>query len=57
MYVHYALMKARQEDLLHTAAQDRRAAQARQARRLRRQRTLPAPRRRLSSLRLHHFFT
>ena len=50
-------MKARQEDLLHTAAQDRRAAQARQARRLRRQRTLPAPRRRLSSLRLHHFFT
>ena len=57
MYAHYALMRTRQEELLRAAAQDRRAAQARQARRLQRQRTLPAPRKRLSSLRLHRLFS
>jgi hypothetical protein len=57
MYAHYALMKTRQEELLRAAAQDRRAAQARQARRLQRQRTLPAPPKRLSSLRLHRLFS
>ena len=57
MYVHYALMQARQDDLLRTAARDRRAAEARHARRLRRQRTLAAPPRRLPTLRLHRLFT
>lgn len=56
MYVHYALMQARQDDLLRTAARDRQASQARHARRLRRQRTLPTPRR-LPSLRLHRLFS
>ena len=57
MYVHYAPMQARQQDLLRTADRDRRSAQARQARRLRRQRTVPAPPRRLPSLRLHRLFS
>jgi hypothetical protein len=57
MYAHYALMKTRQEELLRAAAQDRRVAQARQARRLQRQRTLPAPPKPLSSLRLHRLFS
>ncbi len=52
MYVHYALMKARQEELLRTATRGRRAAEARPSPRLRRQRTMPAPSRRLPSLRL-----
>jgi hypothetical protein len=57
MSVHYALMKARQEELLRAAACDRRAAEARQARRLRRQHTLSAASRRLPSLRLHRLFS
>jgi hypothetical protein len=57
MYAHYALMRTRQEELPRAAAQDRRVAQARQARRLQRQRTLPAPPKRLSSLRLHRLFS
>ena len=51
MYTHYALMKARQEELLRAAAHDHRAAEARQGR-LRRQRTVPVPPGRLPSLRL-----
>lgn len=54
IYVHYALMKARQEELLRTAARDRRAAEARRSRRLR---TMPAPPRRLPGLRLHRLFS
>ena len=57
MYVHYALMTARQEELLRTAARDRRAAEARRSRHLRRQRTVPAPPRRLPVLRLHRLFS
>ena len=51
MYVHYALMKARQEDLLHTAAQDRRAAQARRVRRQRHHAIIAIPARHLTRLR------
>jgi hypothetical protein len=57
MHVHYALMNARQEELLRTAARDRRAAEARRSRRSRRQRTMPAPPRRLPGLRLHRLFS
>jgi len=57
MYVHYQLMKARQDDLLRAAARDRLAAQARRARTPRPHRPIPAPARRLAATHLRQIFS
>ena len=57
MYVHDQLMKARQDDLLRTAARDRLAAQARRARSPRRHHLVAAPVRRRAAVRLRQLFS
>jgi len=56
MYIHYQLMKARQDELLRTAARDRLAAQARRARRPPPRRPVAAPPLRLAAMRLRRLF-
>ena len=57
MYVHDQLMKARQNELLRTAARDRLAAQARRARPPRPHHPTAAPTRRLPVMRLRRLFS
>jgi len=57
MYLHYQLAKARQDELLRTAARDRIAAQARRARSPRPDHPIAAPARRLAALRLRRRFS
>jgi hypothetical protein len=57
MYVHYQLMKARQDEMLRTAARDRLAAQARRARPPRPHRPVATPARRLVGMRLRRLFS
>jgi hypothetical protein len=57
MSIHYQLMKARQDELLRTAARDRLAAQARQARPPRPHHPVTAPVRRWAALRLRRLFS
>jgi hypothetical protein len=57
MYVHYQLMKARQDELLRTAARDRLAAQARRARPPRSGHPTAAPARRSAAMRLRRLFS
>ena len=57
MYVHYQLMKARQDELLRAAARDRLAAQARRARPPRPHHPITAPARRLAAMRLRRLFS
>ena len=57
MYVHYQLMKARQDELLRTAARDRLAAQARRARPPRPHHPITAPARRRAAIRLRRLFS
>jgi hypothetical protein len=56
MYIHYQLMKARQDEMLRTAARDRLAAQARRARPPRPRHPIAAPVRRLAAMRLRRLF-
>lgn len=57
MYLHYQLAKARQDELLRTAARDRLAAQARRTRPPRPHRPIAAPARRRAALRLRRLFS
>jgi hypothetical protein len=57
MYLHYQLMKARQDELLRTAARDRLAAQARRARPPRPHHPVAAPPWRLAAMRLLRLFS
>jgi hypothetical protein len=57
MYVHYQLMKARQDELLRTAARDRLAAQARRARPQRPHNPITVPTSRLAAMRLRRLFS
>jgi hypothetical protein len=57
MYIHYQLMKARQDDLLRAAARDRLAAQACQARTARPHQAMATPARRQAVMRLRRLFT
>jgi hypothetical protein len=57
MYVHYQLMKARQDELLRTAARDRLAAQARRERPPRPHHPTAAPARRLAAMGLRRLFS
>jgi hypothetical protein len=57
MYLHEQLMKARQDDLLRTAARDRLAAQARRTRTPRRRHLVAAPARRRAAMRLRQLFS
>jgi hypothetical protein len=57
MYVHDQLMKARHDEMLRVAAQQRLAAQARRARTTRRYRLVTAPARRRAVLRLRQLFS
>ena len=57
MYVHYQLAKARQDELLRTAARDRLAAQARQARPPRPHHPVSTRARRLVAMRLRRLFS
>jgi hypothetical protein len=57
MYVHYQLAKARQDELLRTAARDRLAAQARRARPPLPHHPIAAPGRRLAAMRLRRLFS
>jgi hypothetical protein len=57
MYLHYQLMKARQDELLRTAARDRLAAQARRARPPRPHHPVAAPPWRLAAMRLRRLFS
>jgi hypothetical protein len=57
MYVHDQLMKARQNELLRTAARDRLAAQARRARSPRSHHPTAGPTRRLPVMRLRRLFS
>jgi hypothetical protein len=56
MYVHYQLVKARQDELLRTAARDRLAAQARRARPPRPHHPAATPARRPAAMRLRRLF-
>jgi hypothetical protein len=56
MYVHHQLMKARQDELLRTAARDRLAAQARRTRQAA-PHPMAAPTRRLATMRLRRLFS
>jgi hypothetical protein len=57
MYIHYQLMKSRQDELLRTAACDRLTAQARPARPPRPHHPTGAPARRLTVMRLRQLFS
>jgi hypothetical protein len=57
MYVHDQLMKARHDEMLRVAAQQRLATQARRARTPRRYRLVTAPARRRAVLRLRQLFS
>ena len=57
MYVHDQLMKARHDEMLRVAAQQRLAAQARRARTTRRYGLVTAPTRRRAVLRLRQLFS
>jgi len=57
MYIHYQLMKARQDELLQTAARDRLAAQARRARPPQPHHRTAAPGRRPAAMRLRRLFS
>jgi hypothetical protein len=57
MYLHYQLAKARQDELLRTAARDRLAAQARRTRPPRPHHPIAAPARRWAALRLRRLFS
>jgi hypothetical protein len=57
MYLHHQLMKARQDELLRTAARDRLAVQARRARPPRPHHPIAAPARRLAAKRLRWLFS
>jgi hypothetical protein len=57
MYVHYQLAKARQDELLRTAARDRLAAQARRARAQRPHHSSAAPVWRPAAMRLRRLFS
>jgi hypothetical protein len=57
VYIHYQLMKARQDELLRTAARDRLAAQARRARPLRPHHPVASPPWRLAAMRLRQLFS
>ena len=57
MYLHYQLMKARQDELLRAAARDRRAAQARRARPPRPHRPITVSMRHLAAARLRRLFS
>jgi hypothetical protein len=57
MYLHYQLAKARQDELLRTAARDRLAVQARRARRPRPHHPATASARRLAAMRLRRLFS
>jgi hypothetical protein len=57
MYLHYQLMKARQDELLRAAARDRLAAQARRARPPLPHHPADAPARRLAAMRLRRLFS
>ena len=57
MFIHYQLMKARQDDLLRTAARDRLAAQARRARPPRPRHPAAAAARRRAATRLRQLFS
>jgi hypothetical protein len=57
MYLHYQLMKARQNELLRTAARDRLAAQARRARPPQPNHRTAALARRPAAMRLRRLFS
>ena len=57
MYLHYQLAKARQDELLRTAARDRLTAQARRARTPRRRHLVTAPVRRRAAVRLRQLLS
>jgi len=57
MYIQYQLMKARQDELLRTAARDRLAAQARRERPPRPHHPITAPARRMAAMRLRRLFS
>jgi hypothetical protein len=57
MSIHYQLAKARQDELLRTAARDRLAAQARRERRPRPHRPAATSARRLAAIRLRRLFS
>jgi hypothetical protein len=57
MSIHYQLMKARQDELLRTAARDRLAAQARRAHPPRPHRPISEPPRRWAAMRLRRLFS
>jgi hypothetical protein len=57
MYIHYQLAKARQDELLRTAARDRLAAQARRARPPQPHHPGAASARRRAALRLRRLFS
>jgi hypothetical protein len=57
MYVHDQLMKARHDEMLRVAAQQRLAAKARRAHTTRRYRLVTAPARRRAVLRLRQLFS
>jgi hypothetical protein len=57
MNMHYQLAKARQDELLRTAARDRLAAQARRTRPQQPHHQTAAPRRRLAAMRLRRLFS
>ena len=57
MSIHYQLMKARQDELLRTAARDRLAAQARRERPRRPHHPVAAPAWRLAAIRLRQLFS
>jgi hypothetical protein len=57
MSIHYQLMKARQDELLRTAARDRLTAQARRARPPQPHHPTAAPTRRRAAMRLRQLFS
>jgi hypothetical protein len=57
MSLHYQLAKARQDELLRTAARDRLAAQARRARPHRPHHPITVPTWRLAAIRLRRLFS
>jgi hypothetical protein len=57
MSIQYQLAKARQDELLRTAARDRLAAQARRARPPQPHHPVAAPARRLAAMRLRRLFS
>jgi hypothetical protein len=57
MYIHCQLMKARQDELLRTAARDRLTAQVRRARPPRPHHPTAAPARRPAAMRLRQLFS